>query len=163
MLFKNIKLKENKSWLGISRYLHFSFFLFFYNNLQNKSLFSKLSSFIKWEQDIGKEFSRYKWCQAYWSLYASSLCADHWELMHKVTHTVDGTSLPIKPATFHPTASPSAGTIASLLALLYIYCNSMHSYWNCIFSFLSEYTPFPILPTVEMALLQFLLLKEPLH
>lgn len=56
----------------------------FYLLLNNKDVFSKSSSMVAWEKEIGIEFTSDQWCKAYKVTYAATKCVNLWELTHKI-------------------------------------------------------------------------------
>lgn len=57
----------------------------FYNLLQDKTSFCRLSPFVKWEMDIGHTFSDFQWLAALRATFKATLSTSLWELTHKVT------------------------------------------------------------------------------
>lgn len=58
---------------------------FFYNFLNDKSIFVKTNSIFAWEKDLGEAFSENQWQKALQYIHSATKCTGLWELSHKIT------------------------------------------------------------------------------
>lgn len=58
--------------------------LLFYNLRKQKYIFVKTSSILKWRMNLGQPFTSFQWLSAFKSIYSSSHCVNHRELLQKL-------------------------------------------------------------------------------
>lgn len=126
----------------------------FYNIYNTQDPFSKTTTMLKWEEALGKTFTDTYWVKALSTTYTSSKCINHWEHYQKVIHSWYLT--PYKLSKFYPSQSVlcwrKCGESGTLCHILWS-CISLRSYWNKIFSIMSDICSRPIVPHPELAIL----------
>lgn len=109
---------------------------------------------VKWEAELGKDFSTLQWQNATKWAHTASACASHREQFPKILTRWYFTPLRISKA--YPTASPycwrSCGSVGSLLHVFWN-CTSLKPFWNQIFNLITSITQLRIPETPALALL----------
>lgn len=95
----------------------------FYDLLTDNDIFTKSPGMLKWEEELGKQFSEAHWSKALHYAHTSSMCANHREQYQKLLTRWYFTPLQLSKA--FPSASPYCwrlcGSVGSLL----------HVFWSC--------------------------------
>lgn len=95
----------------------------YYNLATHNDVFSKTPNIIKWETDLGQQFSSLQWQKAIRWAHKSSSCANRREQFHRLL--TRGYYTPLRLAKAFSTVSPycwrSCGSTGSIL----------HIYWSC--------------------------------
>lgn len=118
----------------------------------------------KWEKDCSKSFTEEERKKAIHTTYRvqSTHCATHWELLLKVLHKWYLT--PYKLTKTYPTTDHrcwrQCGELGSLPHILW-QCRSIKTFWNKIFSLLSEILGIPVHPDMFLALLHLVIHRIP--
>lgn len=115
----------------------------FYNLLQNYSIFTKTSNMLNWERDLGSIHTPEEWKDAIRTCYRYSHCTNHWDLMMKILHRSYLT--PLRMSLIFPSESRSCCKQCEARGNIYHIlwdCKSIRSFWYAVFKLISSITVF---------------------
>lgn len=126
----------------------------FYDLLTGNDQFTKTPNLIKWEVDLGKQFTVLQWIRAISYAHRSSACANHREQYQKrITRWY---FTPLRIARAYTAVSPycwrSCGSVGTLLHIFWS-CPLLRRFWDDIFIMISSLMNQPCPATPEFALL----------
>lgn len=124
----------------------------FYNLITDNDLFDKSQSLLKWETDLGKQFSVFQWHKAVWWPHNSSLFTNHEEQFKKLLTRWYFIALQLAVHLSLPILLEVLW-ICRFIVHLFWFCTLLKPFWDNIFTLISINSQQQCPTTPEFALL----------
>lgn len=137
-------------------------YAYFYYLLMEKSIFSKLPLFCKWEKDLQHQYSGQQWKAAFPTIYK----ATPWTALWEISQNIDQLSY-LTPSTLvmfkGHTSSQCRRACCGMGTIFYILweCPQIYHFWKSIFCIISEVVGYSIPPSPTPAILNLNIEKIP--